>query len=244
MPLDAAMIQHVGRRYFHARVATMASRIVAVGQGVATGRTGWIGNIIVSPDMRGRGLGARMTQQIMFWLLDQGCSTMLLTATEAGEPVYRKLGFRQTAEYVFLDTPRLPPPAAGAVRRLEPDDVNQVARIDASVTGETRVELLEPHLGSGWVWADRDRGLAGFFLPTFGQGLVLADDPAAGVDLLRFKHAFFPRNAVVPAANTVALTFLAEHGARQTARAPRMALGDEADWMPHGVFGRAAGFCG
>jgi len=43
----------------------MGSRIVAVGQGIATGRTGWIGHIIVQPDVRNRGLGSRMTQAEM-----------------------------------------------------------------------------------------------------------------------------------------------------------------------------------
>ena len=117
-------------------------------------------------------------------------------------------------------------------------------RLDAGVTGESRAELLEPHLGSAWVWVDRERSLAGFFLPSFGSGLILAEGPAAGLDLLRFKHAHFPQHAVVPAANSAALTFLREQGARETARAPRMALGDEAEWRPECVFARAAGFCG
>ena len=242
--LDAALLQHVGRSYFHARVASIGSRIVAVGQGIATGRNGWIGNIIVQPDVRNRGFGSRMTQVVMAELHSRGCSSMLLVATPMGEPVYTRLGFRRASEYVFLDVPRLPPPRTSAIRRLNPADLNDVLGMDARVSGETRAELLDPHLASGWVHADPGSRIDGVFLPTFGAGLVLGEATSAGLDLLRFKHAYFSRQAVVPAANAAAVQFLVAHGARETARAPRMALGEEADWRPECVFARAAGFCG
>jgi len=244
MALDVVLREHFGRSYFRARVATVASRIVAVGQSIATGRTGWIGNIIVQADMRNRGLGSRMTEELIAVLRGQSCSSVLLVATAMGEPVYKKLGFRRTAAYVFLEVPRLSSPVTNAIRRVEPADVDHVMGIDATVTGETRKELLDSHLASGWVHVDRDRGIDGFFLPTLGSGLVLANGAPAGLDLLRFKHAHFSRSAVVPAANTAALQFLVEQGARETTRAPRMALGDEADWRPECVFARATGFCG
>jgi GNAT superfamily N-acetyltransferase len=220
--LDAVLLQHVGRRYFHAWVAVHAGRIVAVGQGIVTGRTGWIGNIIVESGMRSRGLGSRMTQVVMAGLGRRGCSSLLLVATPMGESLYRKLGFCGTSEYVFLDVPRLPSLAGSAIRRLTHADLIVVLGIDARVSGETD----------------------GVFLPSFGSGLVLGEAPAAGLDLLRFKHAYFSQSAVVPATNAVALQFLMEHGARETARAPRMALGEEAAWRPECLFARATGYCG
>ena len=89
--LDTVLLQHVGRRYFHARVAFDADRIAAVGQGIVTGATGWLGNIIVGPDVRHRGLGTRITQELIDILHAQGCSTLLLIATALGEPVYVRL---------------------------------------------------------------------------------------------------------------------------------------------------------
>ena len=242
--LDVVFLQHFGHGYFHARVAAAAADIVAVGQGIVTGQTGWIGSIIVRPDARRRGLGSRMTQEVTASLRRDGCSSLLLVATPLGEPVYRRLGFRKTADYVFMDVPRLPPQAISAIRRLGPADVNDVLGLDATATGETRTDLVTPHLASGWVHIDQDGLLDGYVLPSLGAALVIAQTPVAGLALLRFKHACLPGTAVVPAANTAALEFLLTRGAKETARAPRMALGDEADWRPEWIYPRAAGYCG
>jgi GNAT superfamily N-acetyltransferase len=242
--LDAVLLQHVGRRYFHARVAFDADRIAAVGQGIVTGATGWLGNIIVGPDVRHRGLGTRITQELIDILRAQGCSTLLLIATALGEPVYVRLGFRRTAEYVFLTVPRLTFAPTASVRRLQPFDLARVLDLDAWATNEARQDLLEPHLWSGWGHVDPQGALDGFFLPTFGAGLVIANRPDAGLQLLGFKHAYFPGPAVVPAGNALALDFLVAHGAQETLRAPRMVLGDEIGWRPECVFARASGYCG
>lgn len=244
MALDAVLLQHFGHSYFHGRVASTATGIVAIGQGIATGHTGWVGNVIVRPGARNRGIGSQMTRDIMTLLHGRGCSSLLLVATALGAPVYRKLGYRTTADYVFLDVPRLPACPPATVRRLADSDTGAVLTLDAMATGETRAGLLTPHLSSGWAHTGHDGGLDGFFLPSLGRGLVIAGDPAAGRELLSLRHAFFPTGVVVPAPNTAALQFLAAHGARETARAPRMVIGDEAPWRPELIFARAAGYCG
>jgi len=244
MALDVMLLQHFGRSYFHGRVASTAAGIIAVGQGIATGRTGWVGNVIVRPEARNQGIGSQMTRDIMTLLRGRGCSSLLLVATALGEPVYRKLGYRTTADYVFLDVPRLPPCPPTTVRRLADSDVPAALDLDALATGESRAGLLTPHLASGWAHTGHDGGLDGFFLPSLGRGLVIAGDPAAGLELLSLRHAFFPAGVVVPAMNTTALQFLAAHRARETARAPRMIIGDGAPWRPELIFARAAGYCG
>ena len=153
MTLDTVILQHFGRGYFHARVLVESDRILGVGQGIATGEAGWIGNIIVRPEARKRGLGSRLTQDIVNLLRGRGCSAFLLIATELGEPVYRKLGFRKTAEYEFLSVPRLPNAPMTSVRRLQPSEADAVFKLDASATGEARGNLLAPHLGAAWVSA-------------------------------------------------------------------------------------------
>ena len=244
MALDGVLLQHFGRGYFHARVAAESDRILAVGHGIATGHAGWIGNIIVRPEARSRGLGSRVTQDVVDLLRARGCSTLLLIATELGEPVYQKLGFGKRGEYVFLRLPRLPAALSTSVRRLQPSEAGAVFDMDTFATGESRGHLLAPHLGAGWVHVDSDGAPDGFFLPSLGAGLVVAGRPLAGLELLSFKHAFYPGSAVVPSGNSAALHFLIEHGAEETARAPRMALGDEIAWRPECIFARGAGYCG
>ena len=242
--LDAVLLQHIGRAYFHARVITAAEGIAAVGHGISTGSTGWIGNIIVRPDARNRGLGSRITADLIEVLRSRRCSTLLLIATQLGEPVYRKLGFRVTGEYVFLRMPALAPMADPSIRRLQLSDEDEVCNLDAAATGESRRELLEPHIGSGWGHVGPGGALDGFFLPSFGGGFVMASQPTAGLALLRFKHGLYPNSNVVPAGNRAALEFLRTHGAEETARAPRMAWGDDSAWRQEMIFGRAAGYCG
>ena len=242
--LDAVVLQHFGRQYFHGRVMADARGVVAVGQGIVTGGVGWIGNVIVRPEARRRGLGTRLTMDLVERLRARGCVTLLLIATELGAPVYLKLGFRRTGDYVFLRVPRLPPPATRSCRRLQPSQADEVLKLDRLATDESRTELLGPHLGTGWGHVDRSGSLDGYFLPSLGAGLVVASGPEAGLELLAFKHAFFPGDAVVPAGNSSALQFLVAHGAEETSRSPRMALGDELAWRPEWVFARGSGYCG
>jgi GNAT superfamily N-acetyltransferase len=242
--LDAVLLQHIDRGYFRGRVAVDAQGVVAMGQGILTGDAGWIGNIIVRPEARRHGLGTRLTQDLVECLRGLGCSTQLLIATDLGAPIYSKLGFRRTSEYVFLRAPRLPPPSMRCLGRLQPAQADEVLTLDRLATGESRAELLAPHLATGWGHLAASGSLDGYFLPSLGAGLVVASQPAAGLELLAFKHAFFPDNAVVPATNTSALQFLAAHGAEETSRSPRMALGDEVAWRPEWIFARASGYCG
>ena len=242
--LDAVVLQHLGRPYFHGRVAADARGIVAVGQGIVTGATGWVGNLIVRPDARRAGLGTRLTRDLVDQLRARGCRTLLLVATGPGERVYSRLGFRQTDEYVFLRVRRLPAPPTGSIRRLRPSDGERVLELDRQATGESRSELLGPHLGMAWGHVAAGGSLDAYFLPSLGGGLVVAFEAAAGLELLAFKHAFFPGAAVVPAANAAALQFFAAHGAEETSRAPRMALGDALAWQPEQVFARGTGYCG
>lgn len=242
--LDAVLLQHVSRSYFRARVALDGSGIVAMAQGIVTGSAGWLGHIIVRPEARNRGLGRRMTLDMVDLLRARGCSRLLLIATELGEPVYRKIGFRRTGEYSVLKVPRVPLSPTSAIRRLEPGDADEVLRLDFMATGEARADLLAPHLGAGWGHLEPHGALDGFFLPSFGAGLVVARAPTAGCALLELKHALFSRDAVVPSGNSAALRFLMERGAEETLRVPRMALGDEVAWRPEWTFARGTGYCG
>lgn len=60
-------------------------------------RFGWIGMVLVHPDMRGQGLGKRILQVCMDYLDSTGVSCIRLDATPMGKPLYEKLGF--TDEY-------------------------------------------------------------------------------------------------------------------------------------------------
>src|SRR4051795_9555596 len=57
------------------------------------GATGWIGALGVIGAVRRRGIGTALTEAAVGWLREHGARTVLLYATEAGRPVYRRPRF-------------------------------------------------------------------------------------------------------------------------------------------------------
>src|SRR5215472_6443378 len=74
-------------------VACRHDRVTGVSYAVSFGPTGWIGNVAVDPDAQGQGVGTAVSRAAMDWLRRAGVTTMLLTATEMGRPIYERLGF-------------------------------------------------------------------------------------------------------------------------------------------------------
>jgi ribosomal protein S18 acetylase RimI-like enzyme len=57
-------------------------------------RSGWIGNLIVKPECRGRGIGELLFARASNALQDAGVESIWLTASEMGRPLYEKRGFK------------------------------------------------------------------------------------------------------------------------------------------------------
>jgi GNAT superfamily N-acetyltransferase len=61
---------------------------------VAYQHSGWIGNLLVAPEARGRGFGARLFARACRELQHRRVKTLWLTASEQGRPLYERAGFR------------------------------------------------------------------------------------------------------------------------------------------------------
>ena len=55
--------------------------------------SGWIGNLIVSSDCRGQGVGSSLMERALEALVKAGAATVWLTASKQGKPIYERLGF-------------------------------------------------------------------------------------------------------------------------------------------------------
>ena len=62
------------------------------------GRRGYILNVFVEPEHRGRGLARSLMDLAIAEGRRRGLSYMILHATQMGRPMYEKLGWAQTAE--------------------------------------------------------------------------------------------------------------------------------------------------
>lgn len=55
--------------------------------------SGWIGNLIVSRECRGEGIGSALMEGALAALDTAGAATVWLTASKQGKPIYERLGF-------------------------------------------------------------------------------------------------------------------------------------------------------
>jgi len=68
--------------------------VVGFVSAVRHGDSGWIGNLIVPPYARDKGYGSLLFDRALQELIDAGATSVWLTASAQGRPIYEKRGFR------------------------------------------------------------------------------------------------------------------------------------------------------
>jgi GNAT superfamily N-acetyltransferase len=171
---------------------------LALGEGVVAERAGqvagtalcwrhgadWatVGLITVAAELQGQGMGRRMMRGLMEGLAGR---TILLHATEAGQPLYASLGFVPTGTIVQHQGAVVA--GAGGQQGLRPvvrADLDGLAALDRAGCGMDRRPLLAALLDIGeGVVLDDGAGPAGFALVRrFGRGEVIG--PVIAADFL------------------------------------------------------------
>jgi GNAT superfamily N-acetyltransferase len=236
----------------HPFVAEDAGRIVGTGIATANGPVGWIGTIFVAPDRRREGLGDALTRTVIDDLEGRGCRTLVLTATDAGRPLYERLGFEAQMPQGFFTATGLPPTKADdGIRRFDSSMLPGIIALDGLATGEERAAVLErlASADSARVLV-RDGGtLRGFLIraPWGGVSLVApeADDAIrllewrrrqAGVD-----HQVY---AGMPDSDEHRRSRLVSEGWTPAGAGTRMIRGDPLDWNPGWIWGNFSGALG
>ena len=238
----------------HPLVAEVDGRIVGTGTATASAGVGWVAMIYVVPEMRGSGLGRRISTAVCDDLEARGCRTLLLMASEAGRPVYERLDFR-IDRWIHLLVP--PETSAAAerhgphdgltVRPLADDDLAAVEALDAEATGEDRRHLIRdvfPRDG-GLAVVGLDGTLEAFRLdPRWGAHPLIARDPEAALALLespgvleRARATGRRHVAVAFEGNEVGLSLFTARGWRTVRRMPRMLRGEPLAWRPELIYG-------
>ncbi len=116
------------------------------------GGLGFIGLLLVRPDLRGQGLGGRLAREGVSALIARGCATVGLDAVPEAITLYRRLGFvpdwesfRMTVDTSIDDRP----PASSKARAATDDDMSMVLAIDLAGWGADRSRLLRALHRSG-----------------------------------------------------------------------------------------------
>ncbi|HEY3418570.1 MAG TPA: GNAT family N-acetyltransferase [Armatimonadota bacterium] len=156
------------------------------------GPVAWIGMVLVSGTMRGKGLGTALMRQALDFTDGRGIPTTRLDATPMGQPIYEKLGFVHEYELVRFDGVLPPGQPSPDVLRYAPTDLEEIITLDRLVSGADRRKLLEHLLrerGDEARVVREDGRLTGFSLSRLGAqalfiGPCLATTERAGTSLL------------------------------------------------------------
>ena len=143
-------------------VALDGGRVIATAIGIDYCHCGWIAMMLVAPEHRGRGLGARLLESAIAAIPPD--LPIRLDATPLGRPLYERHGFaletsltryvrtgprgRRDQGATLRQRHRQPstataPAIASDVSPVLPADLVEVARIDAALFGGVRSRLLE-----------------------------------------------------------------------------------------------------
>lgn len=223
---------------------TVDKKIAGIGTAIIHNDVAWLAHIIVHPDNRNKGIGKLITHFLVDKARAKDCDTIYLIATDLGEPVYKNLGFKTETEYLFFKDIRL----NESWRTIEnivaftDDFKTQVAGLDKQVSGEDRLLHLAQHLEGAFVYL-QDNIVEGFYLPAFGEGLIVANTITAGIELMKLRFTT-KDNAAFPAGNVSATAFMHQNNFKEFKRAKRMRLGIKREWQPESFFNRIGGNLG
>jgi len=218
--------------------------VVATAVASRYGRTGWIGHVFVRPDLRGHGLGTRMTAVAQAALQRARCERIVLAATALGRPIYERMGFQVESSYHEMRGTALPKTVElSPWRPLLPSDHDALIAMDQEVSGADRAPVLTAFQDYAWGLFRAGR-LAGAVIPVPWGGASASLVPGANeaetaalVRLIRSVGATGSEVIVYPAdENHQALDLLAEQGFEELRTVPRMVLGRPSDWMPSAVW--------
>ncbi|HEX7926683.1 MAG TPA: GNAT family N-acetyltransferase, partial [bacterium] len=200
------------------------------------GRFGWVGMVLVRPELRGAGIGTRLLHVSFDHL--RACETVKLDATPAGRQIYLPLGF--VDEYGLM---RMEAVSAGdygspkhAVRPLREADLPAVFALDEPVFGARRETVLRaywhaaPHLAHV---VEQGGKVVAFAVGRRGHthdhvGAIVAPERDMAADLVRAALAGHPGQRFLADAmvhDPLWLRWLKEAGFREQRPYTRMVKG-------------------
>lgn len=219
-------------------------KIVGIGTTIIHNDVAWLAHIIVHQENRNQGIGQLITQSLVKDSQAKNCDTIYLIATDLGAPVYTKVGFETETEYLFFKDIKAEKSweISSNIEPFHPNHTPAITAIDKLTSGEDRIFHLEKYLHDGFVYQN-NTVIEGFYLPAFGEGLILATTKEAGIELMKMRFANHD-NACFPKDNTHAVDFLYKYGYKEFKTAKRMRLGKQRQWNPSNIYNRIGGNIG
>jgi len=217
-------------------------KIVGIGSSIKFDKSAWLAHIIVNNDFRNQGIGFNIVDLLQNDIMEKGIDTSLLIATELGEPVYKKAGFRKVSDYRYFKKEKdlIKKEFSKNIQPYKSDFYKDLILLDNYVSGEKRERLLKNYLNESFVYLENNV-IQGFFIPNLGEGPIYALTPIAGKELMRFKYSSVDK-ATIPSENKTGIGFLKEFGFNETnTTGKRMIFGQDIEWKPTMIYSRIGG---
>ena len=217
--------------------------IAGIGTAIIHHAVAWLAHIIVRTGFRKRGIGQFITETLLNSQEVKKCETVYLIATELGAPIYEKAGFETETEYLYFKDVRIENhfPTSQMIFPYVTHFKDGVAEMDKTISCEDRLFHLEPHLQNGYVYST-DK-IEGFYLPTFGDGLIIANNPSSGIELLKL-HLQSNNKIAFPKDNLAATNYFYERGFKEFSTGKRMRVGKMRNVRFENVYNRVGGNLG
>jgi ribosomal protein S18 acetylase RimI-like enzyme len=222
---------------------TYRNKLLATAIGLPySDQRGWLAMVVTDPSFQRRGLGQRITQTALDFLVKRGLSEVMLDASPMGLPLYEHMGF--SALYPMITYRGLPaldesPPADERIRQATDADLPAMIALDGQGFGAQRPAIIKKLFGKKdhQCWVDEiDGDVKGFLLvqhmhkgeAAFGPWIHSDADGARRL----FIHAAAQAGTSehirvnVPEGNTTAQTILNDLDMPIMGRNTRMIYGD------------------
>lgn len=217
--------------------------ICGIGTVILHEDTAWLAHIIVHPAHRNNGLGGLITRNLVEQVDRSKYKTIYLIATDLGYPVYLKVGFELEATYGLFTSDKLMMAETSAyILPFQTCHAPEVFALDRKVSGEGRQATLDLHLKDAFVFHRNDK-VEGAFFPGLGNGLIIAENAEAGIELMKLRLQKL-QFALCPLDNEAGVNFLTVQNYTPGKISRRMRIGAKREWQPTGLYNRVSGQIG
>ncbi len=237
-------LQNEWQPWFYPFQAVHENTLAGFGMFCIFGQYAWLGWIIVNEKYRNQGLGTKITKHLIAEAQKKGAVNFILTASDLGIPIYTKLGFKVTSKYIFFNNTEKYCSKVNKtfIRKAVQKDIETILALDLKATGENRSQMIENFSDDIWIYDSE--GINGFYIPSLGNGYIVACDQKIGIELIKFKCSKDYKPIIVPEENSEAFNFLKSSGFKEYLSVPRMSLNKAPEWNPKMIFNRGTGYCG
>jgi predicted N-acetyltransferase YhbS len=200
------------------------------------GEIAWIGNLVVLPESRGKGVGKALMVKAVDYLTSEGAKAVRLDGVPLAVPLYHRLGFKDeypSLRYVGVATRN----EVSGTRPMAVDELKAVGDFDKSVFKASRHDVINytyeknPELAFT-TWHDDE--LVGYIMAKHGKtnvkvGPWLCKGPVVAEELLKSVMNQVVNSDLwvgLPEGNREGVAILKKHGFNAITSSLRMCYGD------------------